>query len=54
MSTFKYNGAKLWNTVDICVRGKPSLNSRKGAYFKYIFTHRYFFNGFIRFLKYFY
>ncbi len=31
MRTFKYNGAKLWNVLDISVRGKPSLNSFKGT-----------------------
>ncbi len=40
MRTFKYNGAKLWNALNISVRGKPSLNSLKGAYLKYLFTHR--------------
>ncbi len=40
MRTFKYNGAKLWNALTITVRGKPSLNSFKGAYLKDIFTHR--------------
>ncbi len=29
MRTFKYNGAKLWNALDIYVRGKPSLDSFK-------------------------
>ncbi len=42
MRTFKYNGAKLWNALAISVRGKPSLNSFKGAYLKDFFTHRYF------------
>ncbi len=27
MRTFKYNGAKLWNALDISVRGKPSLKA---------------------------
>ncbi len=36
MRTFKYNGAKLWNALAIYVRGKPSLNSFKGAYLKNI------------------
>ncbi len=34
MMTFKYNGAKLWNTLDISEREKSSLNSFKGAYLK--------------------
>ncbi len=34
MRTVKYNGAKLWNALAISVRGKPSLNSFKGAYLK--------------------
>ncbi len=42
MRTFKYNSAKLWNALVIFVRGKPSLNSFKGAYLKDVFTHRYF------------
>ncbi len=40
MRTFKYNVAKLWNTLDISVRGKPSLNSFKGAYLKEFFIDR--------------
>ncbi len=40
MRTFKYNGAKLWNALAISVRGKPSLNSFKGAYLKDFFIHR--------------
>ncbi len=40
MRTFKYNGAKLCNTLAISVRGKPSLNSFKCAHLKDIFTHR--------------
>ncbi len=40
MRTFKYNGAKFWNALDTSVRGKPSLNSFKGAYLKDCFTHR--------------
>ncbi len=39
MKTFKYNGAKLWNALAISVRGKPSLNSFKGAHLKDFFTH---------------
>ncbi len=38
--TFKYNGAKLWNALAISVRGKPSLNSFKFAYLKYLFILR--------------
>ncbi len=40
MRTFKYNGSKLWNTLNMSMRGKPSLNSCNGAYLKDIFTHR--------------
>ncbi len=40
MRIFKYNAAKLWNALAISVRGKPSLNSFKGAYLKDYFTHR--------------
>ncbi len=36
MRTFKYNCANLWNTLDISVRRKPSLNSFKCAYLKNI------------------
>ncbi len=40
MRTFQYNGAKLWNALDISVRGKPSLNSFKCAYLKDFVTLR--------------
>ncbi len=40
MRTFKYNRDKLWHALAISVRGKPSLNSFKGAYIKDLFTHR--------------
>ncbi len=39
MRTFIYIGAKLWNALDISVRGKPSLNGFKGAYLKDLLTH---------------
>ncbi len=40
MRTFKYNGAKLWNALDIFVRGKPYLNSFKCACPKEFCTRR--------------
>ncbi len=40
MRPFKYYAGKLWNALAISVRGKPSLNSFKGAYLKECFTHR--------------
>ncbi len=50
MRTFKYNDANLWITLDISVRGNPSLNSFNSAYLKDYVNSKIISNGFM-FLK---
>ena len=38
ISTFRYQGAKLWNSLPAEVRFKPSLDGFKAALHKYLFT----------------